>query len=150
MVAGSLFQMRKCARGQLHASWYLSRRQEGRTKLIYIGSVVPDLLSKRVGHLMNRWNVDTLSGLRSDMNVLEDARGLLRLGPEEWQDYNPSKSQPVAGIKPDSILKSEKAQQRTLKAQGRWAKPQLPEKVVAFIDYSLGRPQRLSHFFSFS
>jgi len=57
MVAGSLFQMRrhcgnprcKCARGELHASWYLSRRQEGKTKLIYIGRVVPDWLSRRVG-----------------------------------------------------------------------------------------------------
>jgi hypothetical protein len=56
MVVGSLYQMRrkcgkpgcKCARGQLHASWYLSRTQQGRTKLRYIGKVVPDRLGKRV------------------------------------------------------------------------------------------------------
>jgi len=57
MVSGSLFQMRrqcgnprcKCARGELHASWYLSRHWEGKTKLTYIGRVVPDWLQKRVG-----------------------------------------------------------------------------------------------------
>ena len=38
----------KCARGQLHASWYLSRAQQGRTKLIYIGRIVPDRLGTRV------------------------------------------------------------------------------------------------------
>ncbi len=56
MVVGSLYQMRrkcgkpgcKCARGQLHASWYLSRAQQGHTKLIYIGKIVPDRLGTRV------------------------------------------------------------------------------------------------------
>jgi hypothetical protein len=56
MVVGSLYQMRrkcgkpgcKCARGQLHASWYLSRAEQGRTKLIYIGKIVPDRLGSRV------------------------------------------------------------------------------------------------------
>lgn len=57
MIGGSLYQMRrrcgnprcKCARGDLHASWYLSRRQQGRTKLTYIGRIVPDWLAKRIG-----------------------------------------------------------------------------------------------------
>jgi hypothetical protein len=56
MIAGSLYQMRrrcgnprcKCARGHLHTSWYLSRRQQGRTKLTYIGKIVPDWLAKRI------------------------------------------------------------------------------------------------------
>lgn len=56
MVVGSLYQMRrkcgkpgcKCARGQLHASWYLSRAEQERTKLLYIGKIVPDRLGKRV------------------------------------------------------------------------------------------------------
>jgi len=54
MVSGSLYQMRrrcgnarcKCARGALHASWYLSRRVEGRTRLFYIGRIVPESLCK--------------------------------------------------------------------------------------------------------
>jgi hypothetical protein len=56
MIAGSLYQMRrrcgnprcKCARGHLHTSWYLSRRQQGRTKLTYIGKIVPDWFAKRI------------------------------------------------------------------------------------------------------
>lgn len=56
MIGASLYQMRrrcgnprcKCARGHLHASWYLSRRQQGRTKLTYIGRIVPDWLAKRI------------------------------------------------------------------------------------------------------
>lgn len=56
MIGGSLYQMHrrcgnprcKCARGNLHASWYLSRRQENRTKLTYIGRIVPDWLAKRI------------------------------------------------------------------------------------------------------
>jgi hypothetical protein len=88
---------------------------------------------ERIGHLKTHWAVDTLSGLRSDMNVLEDARGLLRLEPVEWQDYHPPKpQQPVTAAKPESLIRREQARQRTLKAQGRWPEPSPPEKVVAF------------------
>jgi hypothetical protein len=56
MIGASLYQMHrrcgnprcKCARGDLHASWYLSRRQQGCTKLTYIGRIVPDWLAKRI------------------------------------------------------------------------------------------------------
>ena len=56
MIIGYLYQMRrrcgnprcKCARGELHASWYLSRRKEGKTRLTYVGRVVPEWLSERV------------------------------------------------------------------------------------------------------
>jgi hypothetical protein len=49
MVKGSLYQMArycgnpncKCARGEKHISWYLSRQVEGQTKLTYVGRVVP-------------------------------------------------------------------------------------------------------------
>lgn len=89
---------------------------------------------ERIAHLKTHWDVDTLSGLREDMNVLEDARGLLRLGPVEWQDYYPPKAKPVTMRKPESVRKREAARQRTLKAQGRWPKPKPPEKVVVFND----------------
>ena len=88
---------------------------------------------ERIGHLKTHWNVETLSGLKSDMNVLEDARGLVRLEPVEWQDYHPPKPPPpVTAAKPDSIIRREQARQCTLKAQGRWPEPRPPEKVVAF------------------
>lgn len=56
MVVGYLFQMRRrcgqpgcrCARGRLHVSWYLSRRAAGKTKLSYLGRIIPDWLAPRV------------------------------------------------------------------------------------------------------
>lgn len=49
MVRGSLYQMQRycgnpncrCTRGEKHTSWYLSQRVGGKTKLTYIGRVVP-------------------------------------------------------------------------------------------------------------
>jgi hypothetical protein len=52
----------------------------------------------RIGHLKTRWGVDMVVALRSDMNVLKDARGLLRLEPVRWQHYRPTaKELPVVG-----------------------------------------------------
>jgi len=56
MISGSLYQMHracgnphcKCSRGELHSSWYLSTRKENKTKLIYIGKIVPEWLSTHV------------------------------------------------------------------------------------------------------
>jgi hypothetical protein len=56
MVVGYLFQMRRrcghpgcrCAKGKLHASWYLSRRVAGKTKLSYLGRIIPEWLAPRV------------------------------------------------------------------------------------------------------
>jgi len=86
---------------------------------------------ERIAHLKRRWDVDTLSGLRSDMRVLEDARGLLKLEPVEWQDYHPAKPASITVTEPCTVLGRELARQRTLKARGRWPKPEAPEKVVA-------------------
>lgn len=38
----------KCSRGYPHVSWYHSRAHGGRTKLTYIGRVVPDWLESGV------------------------------------------------------------------------------------------------------
>ncbi len=56
MVKGSLYQMGrscgnpncKCAKGHKHLSWYLSRAIAGKTKLTYIGRIVPLWLANRV------------------------------------------------------------------------------------------------------
>lgn len=87
MIGGSLYQMHrrcgnprcKCARGNLHASWYLSRRQEGRTKLTYIGRIVPDWLAKRIGRYQQHQK--TLARIRkidaqisSSLNTLRDEK----------------------------------------------------------------------------
>jgi len=87
----------------------------------------------RIGHLKTKWHVDTVSGLKSNMDVLEDARGLLRLGPVPWQHYRPW-NPPTPAAQPESIRKREESRQRTLKSQGRWPEPPPPEKVVALTD----------------
>ena len=90
---------------------------------------------ERIGHLKTKWGVDTVSALKSTMSVLEDARGLLRMGPVEWQDYQPSTPPSTIAVpKPESIIAREHARQCTLKARGRWPEPPPPEKVVAFND----------------
>ena len=56
MISGSLYQMHrpcgnprcKCARGKPHSSWYLSTRKDKKTKLLYIGKIVPEWLSTHV------------------------------------------------------------------------------------------------------
>jgi len=61
MISGSLYQMHrscgnprcKCARGELHSSWYLSTRKDKKTKLIYIGKIFPEWLSTSVRRYQN-------------------------------------------------------------------------------------------------
>lgn len=56
MVRGSLYQMWrgcgnpncKCARGEKHVSWYLSQQIEWKTKLTYIGRIVPAWIEELV------------------------------------------------------------------------------------------------------
>ena len=86
--------------------------------------------------LKREWEVDSLSGLKSNMNILEDARGLLKLEKPDWQDYYPpQKEQPVPYVpQPEKIRKREKTRQQTLKNQNRWPEKPQPEKVVVFND----------------
>ncbi|MEN8265284.1 MAG: transposase [Nitrospirota bacterium] len=90
---------------------------------------------QQMGHLKKQWGVDTLTGLRSNMAILEDARGLLRIGKASWQSYQPAELQSVTlppEPKPEVIVKREKARQRTLRAQGHWPEPPQPEKIAVF------------------
>lgn len=90
---------------------------------------------EKMGHLKNDWGVDTITGLRSNMDILEDARGLLRMGKVSWQDYRQVQPpQPLRPPKPEEIVRREQARQRKLKELGRWPEPPPPEKVVAIND----------------
>ncbi len=86
MVRGSLYQMRrgcgnpncKCARGEKHVSWYLSQQIEGKTKLTYIGRIVPawfeDLVHRYQHHqkiLVRIHKIDT--EISNSLNELRDA-----------------------------------------------------------------------------
>lgn len=56
MIQGSLYQMERrcgkpgcrCVEGEKHVSWYLSRALGGRTKLTYIGRIVPAWIEVRI------------------------------------------------------------------------------------------------------
>jgi len=91
---------------------------------------------ERIGHLKTRWGVDTLSGLRSDMAVLEDARGVMKLGTVPWQEYQPARhmAPPRYSPQPDPVARRERARQRTLKKEGKIAPPPPPEKVAVVND----------------
>lgn len=90
----------------------------------------------QIGHLKRDWGVNTLSGLKSNMAILEDALGLLRMGEANWQDYRqvPLKQSLPPADKPEVIVKREQARQRTLKAQNRWTEDKALEKIVVFND----------------
>jgi hypothetical protein len=94
---------------------------------------------QQMGYLKKQWGVDTLTGLRSNMAILEDARGLLRISKAGWQDYRPAPLESAflpPEPKPEAIVKRERARQRTLKAQGRWPELPPPEKIAVFNDLS--------------
>jgi len=92
---------------------------------------------QQMGYLKKQWGVDTLTGLRSNMAILEDARGLLKMGAANWQDYRPAElALPLAEPKPEVLVKREESRQRTLKAQGRWPEPPQPERIAIVNDLS--------------
>jgi len=84
---------------------------------------------EKMAHLKTRWKVDTLSALRRNMSVLEDAKGLVRLERAPWQEYQP---EPLEEAEPASPLLRERARHLLRK---RKRKPKPPEKVVAFSDF---------------
>ena len=87
MISGSLYQMHrpcgnprcKCARGELHSSWYLSKRKDKKTNLIYIGKIAPEWLSTSVRRYQSYQK--TLADIRKidseisvTLNQLRDAK----------------------------------------------------------------------------
>lgn len=87
---------------------------------------------ERIAHLKRQWGVDTLSALKSNMAILQDAIGLSRLAGVKWQPYPPALSPPPTPPKPEAVVKREQARQRTLKAQPRPPEPQPAEKIAVF------------------
>ena len=87
MVVGYLVRMARrcgrpgcrCLKGRLHVSWYLSRRVGGKTKLSYLGRVIPEWLAPRVGRYR-----DYQSALASIRRIDREISELLnRLREEE-------------------------------------------------------------------
>jgi hypothetical protein len=97
MIIGSLYEIRRrcgrprcrCTRGELHASWDLSRRLGERTKLSYIGRLIPDWVQEQV--IRYQRYQKTLSLIRKIDAEVSD--GLKRLRDEKLRDYDRVKKQ---------------------------------------------------------
>lgn len=84
MVKGSLYRLGrscgnpncKCARGEKHLSWYLSLKVDGKTKLTYIGRVVPADIDERVKRYRHHQRV--LARIRSIDAKISDYLNRLR------------------------------------------------------------------------
>ncbi len=84
MVKGSLYQLGrscgnpncKCARGEKHLSWYLSLKVDGKTKLAYIGRVVPSDIDERVKRYRHHQRI--LARIRSIDAQISDYLNRLR------------------------------------------------------------------------
>jgi uncharacterized protein (DUF1778 family) len=86
-------------------------------------------------------HIDVTIGVRRNMNVLEDALGLVHLPDVQWQRYTRERSEPPLPFKrhytdaprPEEIEKREAARQRTLAAQraaGERPPLQAPEEIL--------------------
>lgn len=84
MVNGSLYQMGrscgnpncKCARGEKHVSWYLSRKIARKTKLTYIGRIVPAWLAESVKRYQHHQKL--LARIRKADSRISDCLNQLR------------------------------------------------------------------------
>lgn len=87
MIQGSLYQISrhcgnpncKCAKGEKHVSWYLSRGFKGKTKLTYIGRIVPAWLDERVSRYQHHQRLLAQirkidSDISDSLNKIRDAK----------------------------------------------------------------------------
>ena len=90
----------------------------------------------------SRYGIDVTIGVRRNMNVLEDALGLLKLPEIQWERYAREPTQPPVPYKrhytdaprPERIERREAARQKTLaakRAAGELAPLKEPEQIVA-------------------
>ena len=71
----------------------------------------------RMGHLKQKWAIDTIVPLRTNMDLYADAIGLTRLPGFAWEPYVPlttPPSPPSASPRPAAVEKREAQRQRTL------------------------------------
>jgi Transposase DDE domain len=72
---------------------------------------------ERMGQLKQKWGIDTIVPLRTNMDLYADAIGLTRLRDFAWQPYVPPPAMPpelTASPRPDAVQKREAKRQRTL------------------------------------
>jgi len=90
----------------------------------------------KIGHLKTDLGVDVLIPVRSDMDILKDARGLVKLGAD-WHEWRPTPRDPLDPPRRcthPTAAKRERKRQRTLektRAEARRDTPPDPAKLVA-------------------
>ncbi|MCU0982587.1 MAG: transposase [Pirellulaceae bacterium] len=72
----------------------------------------------QIGRLKQDYGIDTVIPIRSDMDILEDVRGLRQLSPR-WEEYEPTHRPPLAAVRPQrpphpTVEKRERKRRKTL------------------------------------
>ena len=111
--------------------------------------VIKDLILDRgfldgggIGQAKTRYGINVTIGVRRNMNVLEDALGLVNLPEASWESYTRERSEPPVPFtrhyadapRPEHIQKREEARQRTLEAKraaGELPPLKEPETIMA-------------------
>ncbi len=111
--------------------------------------VIKDLILDRgfldgeaIGKVKTEYGIDVTIGVRRNMNVLEDALGLVHLPEVQWERYTREPSEPPVPYarhyadapRPERIEKREAARQKTLAAQraaGELPPRKEPEQIMA-------------------
>ena len=88
----------------------------------------------QIAHLKTDHGIDVVIPIRSDMTILEDARGLAALAPQ-WEEYHPSPRAPLEPPRPqpEALRQREQRRQKTLarrRAKARRDTPPDPSKVL--------------------
>ena len=90
----------------------------------------------QIGRLKKDYGIDTVIPIRSDMDILEDVRGLTQLSPQ-WEEYEPTHRAPLPSVRPQHAShpvaqKRERKRQKTLarrRAEEEAKEPPDPSKV---------------------
>jgi hypothetical protein len=89
--------------------------QRGFIKILIVDRGLID--GQRMGHLKQKWGIDTIVPLRTNMDLYADAIGLTRLRGFVWEPYVPPEPPPSAvsaSPRPAVVEKREAKRQRTL------------------------------------
>lgn len=93
---------------------------------------------EQIARLKKTYGIDTLIPVRKNMDVYEDALGLLRGGTVSFRPYHPpppkTPVQPKPTTVPEELRKREAKRQATLAARKAEAPPPPPDRVVARLE----------------
>jgi len=93
---------------------------------------------ERISHCKLDYGIDTLIPLRTNMDLYQDALGLMKLPEVKFTLYEPPKSEPIDEPRfekaPPRVQKRERKRQETVRAKKAQEPPPPPEKTVVRIE----------------